>query len=106
MDERGAVATVAAERDGRGVSLSRHLGRELGLTRWYANHIQSLIETKAVLQVEIKEPTPHRRAAQGDDVGVVLHEESRAEVRGPAQGDARLSAWTVGGRPAVPLSSE
>ena len=30
VDERGAVATVAAERDGRGVSLSRHLGRELG----------------------------------------------------------------------------
>ena len=30
VDERGAVATVAAERDGRGVPLSRHLGRELG----------------------------------------------------------------------------
>ena len=71
-----------------------------GLTRWYANHIQSLIETRAVLQVEIKEATPDRRAAQGDDVG----RGSRHEVRAGAEaswscprGRSDYPPWTVGG---------
>ena len=29
-----------------------------GLTRWYANHIQSLIETRRALEIEIQEATP------------------------------------------------
>ena len=78
-----------------------------GLTRWYANHIQSLIETKAVLQVEIKEQRRTVGAAQGDDVGRGSPRgRAGAEVRGPAQGDARFSALDRGWGPAVPLWSE
>ena len=76
VDERGAVATVAAERDGRGVSLSRHLGRELGPDAVAVRtSIENLIETKAVFQVEIKEATPApSRGSKETTWGVVLHE--------------------------------
>ena len=45
------MATVAAERDGRGVRLFLGiLAGSWGLTRWYANQIQSLIETRGALE--------------------------------------------------------
>ena len=78
-----------------------------GLTRWYANQIQSLIETKAVLQVEIKEQRQTVERLKETTWGVVLHEgeQGRKFVVLP-KGTLDSPPWTVGGRPAVPLSSE
>ena len=78
-----------------------------GLTRWYANQIQSLIETQAVLQVEIKEQRRTVERLKETTWGVVLHEgeQGRKFVVLP-KGTLDYPPWTVGGRPAVPLSSE
>ena len=78
-----------------------------GLTRWYANQIQSLIGTKAVLQVEIKEQRQTVERLKETTWGVVLHEgeQGRKFVVLP-KGTLDYPPWTVGGRPAVPLSSE
>ena len=78
-----------------------------GLTRWYANQIQSLIETKAALQVEIQEQRRTVERLKETTWGVVLHEgeQGRKFVVLP-KGTLENPPWTVGGRPAVPLSSE
>ena len=78
-----------------------------GLTRWYANHIQSLIETKAVLEFEIQEARQTVERLKETTWGVVLHEgeEGRRFAVLPA-GSIQDPPWTVGGRPAVPLFSE
>ena len=78
-----------------------------GLTRWYANNLQNLIETKAAFQVEIEEQRRTVEHLKETTWGVVLHEgeEGRKFVVLPA-GSLPNPPWTVGGRPAVPLSSE
>ena len=78
-----------------------------GLTRWYANQIQSLIETKAVLEFEIQEARQTVERLKETTWGVVLHEgeEGRRFAVLPA-GSIQDPPWTVGGRPAVPLFSE
>ena len=88
----GAVATVAAERGGRGVSLSRHLGRELG-------------PDAVVCQPH---PEPHRDADRASDrdprgapdpradrarhVGRETRRGQRAALRDPAGEHPRQSA--------------
>ena len=85
VDERGAVATVAAERDGRGVSLSRHLGRELG-------------PDAVVCQPN---PEPHRdegRAPGGDQRGnasTVERLEGDDVGRGSPRGQSRGGSFVV-----------
>ena len=78
-----------------------------GLTRWYANQIQSLIETKVMLEFEIQEARQTVERLKETTWGVVLHEgeEGRRFAVLPA-GSLQDPPWTVGGRPAVPLSSE
>ena len=78
-----------------------------GLTRWYANQIQSLIETKAMLEFEIQEARQTAERLKETTWGVVLHEgeEGRKFAVLPA-GSLQNPPWTVGGRPAVPLFSE
>ena len=78
-----------------------------GLTRWLSNSIENLIETKAVLQMEIKEQRRSVERLKETTWGVVLHEgeEGRKFVVLPA-GSLPNPPWTVGGRPAVPLFSE
>ena len=78
-----------------------------GLTRWLSNNIQNLIETKAVFQVEIEEQRRTVERLKETTWGVVLHEgeEGRKFVVLP-KGTLDYPPWTVGGRPAVPLSSE
>ena len=78
-----------------------------GLTRWYSNHIQSLIETKAMLEFEIQEARQTVDRLEETTWGVVLHEgeEGRKFAVLPA-GSLQNPPWTVGGRPAVPLFSE
>ena len=46
-----------------------------GLTRWYSNHLQDLIETKAAFQVEIEEQRQTVERLKETTWGVVLHEE-------------------------------
>ena len=69
VDERGAVATVAAERGGRGVSLSRHLGRELGPDAVVCQPHSEPHRDEGRARVRDPRGAPDRRAAQGDDVG-------------------------------------
>ena len=78
-----------------------------GLTRWYANQIQSLIETRGALEFEIQEARQTAERLKETTWGVVLHEgeEGRRFVVLPA-GSLPNPPWTVGGRPAVPLFSE
>ena len=78
-----------------------------GLTRWYSNHIQSLIETKAMLEIEIQEARQTVERIEETTWGVVLHEgeQGRKFVVLPKR-TLDYPPWTVGGRPAVPLSSE
>ena len=78
-----------------------------GLTRWYANQIQSLIETRGALEFEIQEARQTIERLKETTWGVVLHEgeEGRRFVVLPA-GSLPNPPWTVGGRPAVPLFSE
>ena len=78
-----------------------------GLTRWLSNSIENLIETKAVLQMEIKEQRRTVERLKETTWGVFLHEgeEGRKFVVLPA-GSLPNPPWTVGGRPAVPLFSE
>ena len=45
-----------------------------GLTRWYANQIQSLVETREALETEIQEARQTLERIEQDTWGVVLHE--------------------------------
>ena len=78
-----------------------------GLTRWLSNSIESLIKTKAVLQVEIKEQRQTVERLKETTWGVVLHEgEEGLKFVVLPKGTLDYPPWTVGGRPAVPLSSK
>ena len=106
MDERGAVGGVAAERGDRGVSLSRHLGRSWGLTRWYANHIQSLIETRAALEFEIQEARQTIERIEQTTWGVNLVEVNGRRFAILPESTPENPLFTMDGRPTVRLSSE
>ena len=106
VDERGAVGGVAAERGGRGVSLSRHLGRELGLTRWYANQIQSLIETRRALEFEIQEARQTIERIEQTTWGVKLVEVNGQRFAILPESTPENPLLTMDGRPTVRLSSE
>ena len=71
-----------------------------GLTRWYANQIQSLIETRAALEFEIQEARQTIERLKETTWGVVLHEEEQGRkfVVLP-KGTLDYPPWTVGGRP-------
>ena len=83
------------------------LGGSWGLTRWLSNDIESLFETRAALTVEIEEQQRTVERLQETTWGVVLHEgqQGRRFVVLPP-GTLEDPPWTVGGRPAVDLSSE
>ena len=83
------------------------MGGSWGLTRWLSNDIESLFETRAALTVEIEEQQRTVERLQETTWGVVLHEgqQGRRFVVLPP-GTLEDPPWTVGGRPAVDLSSE
>ena len=92
------------------VGLSLFLGILIGswgLTRWLSSNIESLFEMRAALTVEIEEQQRTVERLQQTTWGVVLHEgdEGRRFVVLP-EGTLEYPPWTVGGRPAVELSSE
>ena len=88
------------------MSLSRHLGRELGLTRWYANHIQSLIETRAALEIDIQEARQTIERIEQTTWGVKLVEVNGRRYAILPESTPENPLLTMDGRPTVRLSSE
>ena len=83
------------------------LGGSWGLTRWLTSNIESLFEKRTELSVEIEEQQRTVERLKETTWGVVLHEGSQGKkfVILP-HGSLKDPPWTVGGRPAVLLSSE
>ena len=83
------------------------LGGSWGLTRWLSNDIESLLQRRAELTVEIEEQQRTVERLKETTWGVVLHEGSQGKkfVILP-HGSLKDPPWTVGGRPAAKLSSE
>lgn len=83
------------------------LGGSWGLTRWLSNEIEGLLQTRAELTVEIEEQQRTVERLKQTTWGVALHEGNeggRFVVLPP--GALEDPPWTVGGRPAIRLSSE
>lgn len=92
------------------VGLSLFLGILIGswgLTQWLSSNIESLIEKRAALSGEIEEQQRTVERLKEMTWGVVLHEgnEGRRFVVLP-RGSLEYPPWTVGGKPAIRLSSE
>ena len=83
------------------------LGGSWGLTQWLSSNIESLLDTRAELTVEIEEQQRTVESLKETTWGVVLHEgtEGRRFVVLPP-GTLEDPPWTVGGRPAIRLSGE
>ena len=82
------------------------LGGSWGLTRWYANHIQSLIETKAMLEIEIQEARQTIERIEQDTWGVKLVEVDGRRYAILPESTPENPLLTMDGRPTVRLSSE
>ena len=81
-------------------------GGSWGLTRWLSNNIQNLIETKAELQLDIKEQRQTVERLKETTWGVYLRKGEKGRFLVLPKGMKPQTGWTVGGRPAVKLSSE
>ena len=80
-----------------------------GLTRWYANHIQSLIETRDALTRQVEREQTRLDQLLAQTWGVWLHEaEDGARSIVLPRGTPLDNGWPykVQGQSAVPLSSE
>ncbi len=96
VDERGAVATVAAERGGRGVSLSRHLGRELGPDTVVCQPNPEPHRGAGGARVRDPRDAPDHRADRARHVGRETRRGQRAALRDPAGEHPRKSALDHG----------
>ena len=106
-DERGAVGGVAAERGVIGVCLFLGiLAGSWGLTRWYANQIQSLIETRAALEFEIQEARQTIERIEQTTWGVKLVEVNGQRFAILPESTPENPLGIMDGRPTVRLSSE
>ena len=77
-----------------------------GLTRWYANQIQSLIETRAALEFEIQEARQTLERIEQTTWGVKLVEVNGRRFAILPKGTLENPLLSMDGRPAVRLSSE
>ena len=82
------------------------LGGSWGLTRWYANQIQSLIETRAALEIEIQEARRTIERIEQDTWGVKLVEVNGRRFAILPESTPENPLLTMDGRPTVRLSSE
>ena len=81
-------------------------GGSWGLTRWYSNHIQSLIETRAGLEFEIQEARQTIERIEQTMWGVKLVDvDGRRFVILP-ESTPENPLLSMDGRPTVRLSSE
>ena len=81
-------------------------GGSWGLTQWLSNNIQNLIETRSELQAEIEEQRRSVQQLQETTWGVRFQEAENGRSLVLPQGTVPATGWTVGGQPAVKLSSE
>ena len=91
------------------VGLSLFLGISLGswaLTRWLSAGIQSRIETRAMLDVQIEEARATLAGIEETTWGVTLLEIAGERFVVLPYGTLEHPPWTVDGRPALKLSSE
>ena len=77
-----------------------------GLTRWYANHIQSLIQTRAALEIEIQEARQTLERIEQDTWGVNLVEVDGRRYAILPESTSENPLGIMDGRPTVRLSSE
>ena len=77
-----------------------------GLTRWYANQIQSLIETRAALEIEIQEARQTIERIEQDTWGVKLVEVNGRRFAILPESTPENPLLIMDGRPTVRLSSE
>ena len=77
-----------------------------GLTRWYANQIQSLIETKDRLEFEIHEARQTIELIEQDTWGVTLVEVDGRRYAICGESTPENPLGIMDGRPTVRLSSE
>ena len=77
-----------------------------GLTRWYANQIQSLIETRGALEFEIQEARQTIERIEQDTWGVKLVEVNGRRFAILPESTPENPLLTMDGRPTVRLSSE
>ena len=91
------------------VGLSLFLGISLGsgaLTGWLSAGIQSRIETRAMLDVQIEEARATLAGIEETTWGVTLLEIAGERFVVLPEGTLDHPPWTVDGRPALKLSSE
>ncbi len=91
------------------VGLSLFLGISLGswaLTRWLSAGIQSRIDTRAMLDVQIEEARATLAGIEDATWGVTLLEIGGDRFVVLPYGTLERPPWTVGGRPALKLSSD
>ena len=81
-------------------------GGSWGLMHWLAVSIQSRIETLAVLEVRIDQARETLAEIEGTTWGVMLREIDGERFVVLPDGTLDHPPWTVGGRPALKLSSE
>ena len=77
-----------------------------GLTRWYANQIQSLIETRGALEFEIQEARQTIERIEQDTWGLKLVEVNGRRFAILPESTPENPLLTMDGRPTVRLSSE
>ena len=77
-----------------------------GLTRWYANQIQSLIETREALEIEIQEARQTIERIEQTTWGVKLVEVNGQRFAILPESTPDNPLGTMDGRPTVRLSSE
>ena len=107
MDERGAVGGAWLRSVTVGVCLFLGiLAGSWGLTRWYANHIQSLIQTRAALEIEIQEARQTIERIEQTTWGVTLVEVNGQRFAILPESTPENPLLSMDGRPTVRLSSE
>ena len=77
-----------------------------GLTRWYANQIQSLIETRAALEIDIQEARQTIERIEETTWGVKLVEVDGRRFAILPESTPENPLGIMDGRPTVRLSSE
>ena len=81
-------------------------GGSWGLMHWLSTGIQSRIETRAVLDVQIEEARETLAGIEQTTWGVTLVETGRGRFVVLPEGTLEHPPWTVDGRPALKLPSE
>ena len=109
LRKRLSVAVLKAWAGPIGVDLLIFLGicgGSWGLTRWYANQIQSLIETRAALEFEIQEARQTIERIEQTTWGVKLVEVNGQRFAILPESTPENPLLSMDGRPTVRLSSE